>query len=294
MSFRAVRSQDKAIATLLASLRKGRMPHGLLFLGPVGADPRDTAYDLAKALFCEKPKNGDACDDCTQCRQVERGSHPDLTVIEPEEGTRSIKIEDIRSLIARANLRPFQARSKMFLIDRAECMGDAAQNALLKTLEEPEGHTTIVLISSSPESLLATVRSRLQTVHFAPPAEALIADPETERRKRETLTFLFKRLSGVASDPPDFGKIEREEVLAFFDAMVAFFRAALLVRAGAGQLAGYDDALDRDKAARLLDELALADAVEIFADMKEKVADSVNLKLAFSSLWDRLEGAYAG
>lgn len=294
MSFRAVRSQEKAVSALRAALRKNRLPHGLLFVGPAGAEQRETALDLAKALFCDKPKDGDACDECTQCRQVERGVHPDFCVVEPEEGTRSIKIEDIRGLIARVNLRPLQARCKMFLVNRAELMGDAAQNALLKTLEEPEGRTTIVLAVSSAEPLLATVRSRLQTVHFAPPAEALALDPDTERKKREILAFFFHRAEGRAADPPEFGKMEREDALALLDALVDFFRDALVARAGAGSLAGAGDAIDRDRAARLFDAAALADAVELFAESKEMLSNNVNAKLVFASLWDRLEEVYAG
>jgi DNA polymerase III delta' subunit len=293
MSFRAVRSQDKAVGLLRASLRKNRLPHGLLFAGPAAAEMRETAFDLAKALFCDKPKDGDACDECTQCRQVERGTHPDLAVVQPEEGTRSIKIEDIRGLIGRVALRPFQARSKMFLIDRADCMNDAAQNALLKTLEEPEGRTTIVLTTASPEALLPTVRSRIQTVHFVPPAELAVADPDTEQKKRAVLAFVFKRASGAIADPPDFGRMEKEEALALLDSLVAFFRSALMTRAGAGALAGLDDVMERGEAVRLFDAAALADAVETFAEAKGRLLDQVNARLVFASLWDKLEGAHA-
>ncbi len=117
-----------------AALEKGKLPHALLFLGPQDAGQSEAARELARILFCRERKGASACGKCISCRQCQAGNHPDLRVVQPEDDSKSIKIEQVREMKAQANLRPFQADSKVFIIDRAETLNEAAQNALLKTL----------------------------------------------------------------------------------------------------------------------------------------------------------------
>ena len=115
------------------------------------------AIAIARAVNCLEPRSTneferDACGKCASCRRIERGVHPDVIVIEPGD-TGSIKIEAVRDAIDRAGYRPFEARRRVVIIDDAEALVPAAQNALLKTLEEMPAASIFVLVSSIPDAL---------------------------------------------------------------------------------------------------------------------------------------------
>ena len=107
----------------------------------------------------------DACGDCSACRRIVRGMHADVQTIEPGE-TGSIKIDQVREAIDRAVYRPFEGRRRVTIIEQADALVAAAQNALLKTLEEPLPASVFVLVTSRPDALLATVRSRCAQLRF--------------------------------------------------------------------------------------------------------------------------------
>lgn len=112
----------------------------------------------------------EACGQCPSCRKLESGSHPDFKIVEPEAGI--IKVEQIREVEEVLSLKPFEGRLSTVIIDRAECMNQSAANAFLKTLEEPSPYSLIVLISSRPDWLPITIRSRCLRVNFSPLGEA--------------------------------------------------------------------------------------------------------------------------
>src|SRR5688572_31893686 len=127
---------------------------------------------IAEAVNCLTPQNTDefvrdGCGECPACRRIQRGVHPDVIVIEPGD-MGSIKIEQVRDVIDRAEYRPFEGRRRVVIIDEADALMPAAQNALLKTLEEPPSASMFVLVSSIPDALLPTVRSRCSRLRFAP------------------------------------------------------------------------------------------------------------------------------
>lgn len=264
-----------------ASLERGRLPHALLFLGPAGAGQMAAAKEIASALFCEARKDAAFCGKCVSCRLVASGNHPDFRVFEPEEDSRTLKVDQIRELIASANLRPYQANAKLFVIDRAESMSDAGQNALLKTLEEPPPRTYIVLISYAAEKMLSTVRSRAQEVRFSPARrEETAPDAEKEASERVVIDFL------LGKPAPDLSGLKREEALDVLEAVIRDLRRALL--AGVGAVAPTDGRPEVAALAERLDTQELIDKIEKLADFKEKIACNVNTKLALSVLWDEL------
>lgn len=153
-----------------------RLPHALLIGGPAGIGKEHLARALAARLLCSSPASGTACGNCKSCALLAAGSHPDLLDVSCEEGSRVIKIDQVRELIDFAGKTPAIAGNKVVLLGPAENMNLNAANALLKCLEEPTPSTTLLLYSHQPSALPATVRSRCQTVALAVPArEACLA-----------------------------------------------------------------------------------------------------------------------
>jgi DNA polymerase-3 subunit delta' len=168
MRFNDFIGNAKIIARLRSKLREGRFPHALIFSGPDGVGKRTCALMLAKALNCLESGPDDFCDACSQCRKIDSGIHPDVLMIGLEEDASEIKIGQIRDLLGTLGLRPMEGSHKVFIIDPADAMNQASANALLKGLEEPPEDSHFILLSSSPQSLLLTVRSRCQTYPFSP------------------------------------------------------------------------------------------------------------------------------
>lgn len=147
-----------------------RLPHALLLIGPRGLGKQIFAQRLAAALLCEaQTREGDACGSCRACRLFSAGSHPDCTFIQPQEPGKAIKIDQIRVLRDFFELTPQYGGYKIALLEPADCLNAHAANSLLKTLEEPPGDSLLLLVTAQPARLPATVRSRCQTLCFAPP-----------------------------------------------------------------------------------------------------------------------------
>lgn len=198
MPFSEVRAQDRAIRPLRAALARGTLHHAYLFGGPPGVGKGTAARLLAQAVNCLGGTPGpggwpdDPCGECAPCRKIARGLHPDVLRLEeervmakagrwePEGGrapSRDIVVAQVRDLTdRRLSLRLFEGRRRVVIIDPADAMNVQAQNALLKTLEEPPEDTVLVLVSATPDELLPTIRSRCLRVAFAPLPDALVAE----------------------------------------------------------------------------------------------------------------------
>lgn len=168
MRFEEFIGNPGVLQRLRTRLREGRFPHGLLFAGPEGVGKRTCAVMFAKTLNCAEAGAGDFCDKCPQCRKIDAGVHADVQLLQPEEESSAIRIQQIRQLLETLQLRPLEGRHKVYIMDPADAMNDAASNALLKGLEEPPDDTTFFLVTSNPQAILVTVRSRCQTYSFGP------------------------------------------------------------------------------------------------------------------------------
>jgi DNA polymerase-3 subunit delta' len=175
--------QEVAIDTVRKAYAAERLPHGLVFAGPAGVGKATAAQALAALFLCEKPKGTEACGKCDSCRLMESGNHPDSHVVyrqlirlEKEKvKARDLSVDVVRQyLVGPAGLKPAMGRGKVFVVEEAELMNPQAQNALLKTLEEPYGRTLIVLLTDQPGALLPTILSRCQVVRFAALPEELV------------------------------------------------------------------------------------------------------------------------
>src|SRR5688572_2703275 len=177
--FRDIAGHRRRLSLLSRAIAHESLPPSLLLAGPQGVGKRRTAMAIAEALNCLDPRSSeefeiDACGVCAACRRIARGMHPDVITIEPGD-TGVIKIEQARDVIDRAGYRPFEGRRRVVIVDEADAMMVSAQNALLKTLEEPPSASVFVLVSSMPDALLATVRSRLSRLRFGALAPAEVA-----------------------------------------------------------------------------------------------------------------------
>ncbi len=161
MTFDSIIGHDRQKNILRRALANQRVAHAYLFEGPDGVGKRLVALALARALLCQ---TGRGCGDCSPCRKVDHNNHPDIHLLDAEGTT--IKIDQVRALQKQLSLRPLEGEYRICLIDGAERLNPAAANALLKTLEEPQPNTVMILLSSQPEALLTTIRSRCQRLPF--------------------------------------------------------------------------------------------------------------------------------
>jgi DNA polymerase-3 subunit delta' len=169
--FGAIVGHHRLRSLLSRAIARGTLPPALLLAGPAGIGKRRVAIAIAEAINCLRPQESaelprDACGECPACRRIQRGVHPDVIVIAPGD-MGSIKIEQVRDVIDRAEYRPFEGRRRVVIIDEADALVPHAQNALLKTLEEPPSASIFLLVSSIPDALLPTVRSRCPRLRFA-------------------------------------------------------------------------------------------------------------------------------
>ena len=169
MSFKQVIGQSRPVGILQNALLKNKPAHAYLFSGPAGVGKVFTALQFAKALNCVNKPEGtpDSCDECPSCRNIGAGNFIDVSIIKLLSNKTQILIDQIRQIQSQVNLRPYEARYKVFIIQDAELMNDEAQSALLKTLEEPPVKSIIALVTSEPEALLATIISRCQSIRFS-------------------------------------------------------------------------------------------------------------------------------
>ncbi|HEX8325729.1 MAG TPA: AAA family ATPase [Tepidisphaeraceae bacterium] len=167
--FSSILDQTEALGQIDAALRAGRLPHGVIFAGPPGVGKATTATALAKRFLCNDGE------DAYAMGLIDAGTHPDYHVITKElvrltsktSKATTLSIDVIRDhLVAPAMKKTVVGQGKVFIVEEADLMQPAAQNAILKTLEEPAGRTLIILLTPKPEDLLQTIRSRAQVFRF--------------------------------------------------------------------------------------------------------------------------------
>lgn len=197
MTLSSVVGQPRAVSALEAALRGHSVHHAYLFAGPEGVGKELAAVGFTQALLCaEKPLEG--CGTCSTCTRIEKKLHPDVSWVMPDaerverglagrsdfQGTpsREIRVESIRALQERLALHGLESRRKVAVVLSAHTLNPQAQNAFLKTLEEPPAETTLLLVASAADRLLPTLRSRCSLLSFAPLPAAFVAERVQQER----------------------------------------------------------------------------------------------------------------
>ncbi len=211
--FSTLIGNEDAKDALRRLLNGGRVPGSLLFTGEEGIGKKLFALELAKALNCRNRAGIEACDECSSCRRITNSTfapftgaddnkermiwseHADVAMVRPYK--QIIRVTPMRELEREANFRPFESAARIFIVEDAEYMNDQAANALLKTLEEPAATTHLILTTTNPMALLATIRSRCQIIRFAP-----IPTAEIE-------TFLIQKHKVPVEDAPLLARTSR-------------------------------------------------------------------------------------
>jgi DNA polymerase-3 subunit delta' len=277
---------ERAAGALTRALAGATPPHAYLFVGPERVGKATLARRLAQALNCAGA--GAPCRECAQCRRIEAGTHADVLTMSVEEVSegpqrKDISVDQVREIERAAALSPFEGRTRVIIIDPADAMNAAAQNAFLKMLEEPPPNVVFVLVTAREDRLLPTVHSRCRRIEFGLLPAAVIerailaegVDAEQARlvarlsggrpgwalatlrdlgamgRRREAIESCRAVPRMSVADRLDMAeklsarfKEERETVLSLLSEWQAWWRDVLLVQSGAGVGAANADMTD--------------------------------------------------
>ena len=203
-SFNELAGQEHVSTTLRQSVRMGRISHSYLFCGPRGCGKTTTARIIAKAANCLDLQDGDPCNACAVCDAINEGRFMDIIELDAASNRGIDEIRDIRDKV---NFAPVQGRRKVYIIDEAHMLTDAASNAFLKTLEEPPEHVIFVLCTTEAHRILPTIISRCQRLDFRRiPSETVygrlseIADAEGVAVEPAALRMVARYASGSLRD----------------------------------------------------------------------------------------------
>lgn len=171
-NFENIIGHEQNIEHLENAIENGQVSHAYIFNGEDGIGKMTTAKAFVKALLCES-KN--SCGTCQSCIQIDSGNHPDVIYVTHEKA--GIAVDDIRDQVNQSVfVKPYSSDYKVYIIDEADKMNAAAQNALLKTIEEPPAYAVIILLSNNKESFLETIVSRCVVLNFGPLKESQVRE----------------------------------------------------------------------------------------------------------------------
>lgn len=171
-NFENIIGHEQNIEHLENAIENGQVSHAYIFNGEDGIGKMTMAKAFVKALLCES-KN--SCGTCQSCIQIDSGNHPDVIYVTHEKA--GITVDDIRDQVNQSVfVKPYSSDYKVYIIDEADKMNAAAQNALLKTIEEPPAYAVIILLSNNKESFLETIVSRCVVLNFGPLKESQVRE----------------------------------------------------------------------------------------------------------------------
>jgi DNA polymerase III subunit delta' len=318
-------TQPTVARVLQNSVVRERLAHAYLFEGGRGTGKRAAAFLLAKAFLCEQTEAANPCLTCRECRRAESGNHPDMHVIHPDGAT--IKVEQIRQLKKEFSMRGMESQKKVYVVEEADKMSVGAANSLLKFLEEPEGESLAMLLTTNAYQMLPTILSRAQVMSFAPLSpdrvtKALVKEGYNEKeagiaakltsdlteaeqffeeqwisQAREKVIQLIDDLIRRPFDSfitlhetviPFFS--ERETVQTALDLMMLWYRDVLRMQVGQSEAIVYIDQEEMlSKQAFQLSQGKLGNNLQAVMDAKRRVKANVSPQLVMEQLLLRLQ-----
>ena len=263
MSFDNLLGHTAVKQSLNNAILKNRISNAYIFEGIEGVGKRLCAHIFAQALVCNS--NTPPCGVCPMCIQAKSGTLPDIFVLEKDKDKASVGVDNVREqIISQVYLKPMNTERKIFIIEQGDDLSPAAQNALLKVLEEPPSYVTFIICVTSKEKLLPTVVSRSQVISFFPVEENLIKDylkdlgldesdaqvlsrlsggsiglakqMMTSSDKKERIDKSIKLLTSLSKnslsirDMVDFLSEERENIYEIIDYLMTFLRDCVLIK----------------------------------------------------------------
>ncbi|MHB8138274.1 MAG: DNA polymerase III subunit delta' [Smithellaceae bacterium] len=213
MSFTNIYGHSKQIGTLQKAMVQKRVGHSYVFSGQNAIGKKTLALEFAQTLNCENAiRLNDSCGECSSCRKMISGNHPDVHVLITQ--AQFIRIDSIRNIQQQMTFKPLEGGWRIFIIDDADKMNEQAANALLKTLEEPSADNIIILVTARPYWLPQTILSRCLQVRFSPLAAETVARFLTELRQIDPArSAVLASLSGGSIGQAL--ELNTEDVIAF-------------------------------------------------------------------------------
>lgn len=313
--------QTAVKAHLQKSLQTGKVSHAYIFYGEKGSGKKSLADLFARALQCES--GGDEpCNQCTSCKQAFNHNQPDIIYVQHEKPA-IISVDEIRRQVNNSiAIKPYSSNRKIYIIDEAEKMNVQAQNALLKTLEEPPSYAVIILLTTNLEGMLQTIRSRCVTLTMKPVSDKdiqrylmkevqipdykagvcaafargnvgrameLAVSVEFEELKEETLQLMQQLQDKSLSDLAAFAKTKADKnsnTAAFFELLQMWYRDVLLYKAtgGTGQLIFGEDISHIKKMAVKCTYEGLNRMLNSIEEARTRLAGNVNAELTLEWL----------
>lgn len=285
MSFADVKGQDRAIAFLKNAITSGKVAHAYIFLGPSGAGKKLAALNFAKALNCLSGSGERPCDTCASCKKTDNGNHPDIMLLKPDKGAASFKIEKIRELIAQINLKAYEGRKKVYIIDEASSLTREATNALLKTLEEPPSDSALIMLFENLHYVPRTIMSRSQIVRFFP-VRTESADAMSRRDK------VIGALARGAFFDIDFDEMTKDELAVSLDMMLSWYRDLLIAKTWTDGDVPFFNADRKEtimKASARTDNESILRAIEEIINALSNLDGNANAKLVMGVLGAKIK-----
>ncbi len=318
--FRDVIGRERITERLQNTIRLNRVSHVYIFDGEEGIGKNFIADIFVAALQCEV-YSGEPCGECKSCLQAAGGNHPDIIRIRREKA--AIGVDDIRDQLNNTiAIKPYNSRYKIYIIDEAEKMTEAAQNALLKTIEEPPEYAVILLLTDNMNMLMPTILSRCVTLHLRPVdrgllkmhlmkdcnvpdyqaelaatfaagnvgrAERYAASAEFEGRKDEVMHLVLHIDEMKPSEIIDFLKRFSEEkavINDYIDLIFLWYRDVLMFKAArqTAQLIYKEEVLTLQRQAAGKSFEALQHIIEAFDTLRARLKANVNFDAAMELL----------
>lgn len=311
-TFRDVIGRKQVVEHLKNSIRLNRVSHAYIFHGEDGIGKNFIADIFAAALLCEQ-ESDEPCGICKSCMQVSGGNHPDLIHVLHEKAT--IGVEDIREQLGNdIGVKPYSSRYKIYIIDEAEKMTEAAQNALLKTIEEPPAYAVIILLTNNLNAFLPTILSRCVTLSMKTVPKELVKDylmahcqipdyqaeiaaafsggnlgkailyassEEFVNRRDDVLHFVRHVDEMTMQEMVEYMKRltqDKKAIGEYLDLMLLWYRDVLLFKAtkDTSQMIYKEELLTIQKQAEKKSFEALNEIVEAFSTLKSRLKNNVN------------------